>query len=120
MSRHFAEDPPAGAVITTRRPALALLLVVISGVTASPQASASAVTPRVGTTATSIDDRGPVRNGNGVRNKNYSAVRSPTIMRGQQNVSISISGRTNTQSALCKRGRHACNISQRIRTSHGR
>ncbi|GAA1282531.1 hypothetical protein Psi02_31830 [Planotetraspora silvatica] len=109
-------NPSVSVVVDMRRLTSALLMIVIAGAMASPPASAS--TP--GMVAASADDHGPVRNGNGVKNRNYSAVRSPTIMHGQQQVSISISGKTNTQSALCNRGRHACVISQRIRTSHGR
>jgi hypothetical protein len=116
MSRYIVENPSVSVVIDMRRLTSVLLAIVMSGAMASPPASASSP----GMVAASAGDHGPVRNGNGIKNKNYSAVRSPTIMRGQQNVSISISGKTNTQSALCKRGRHACNISQRIRTSHGR
>jgi hypothetical protein len=116
MSRYVAKNPFVSVVIPMRRLTSALLAIMMSGALASPPASATSV----GMVVASADDRGPVRNGNGIKNKNYSAVKSPTIMRGQQNVSISISGKTNTQSALCKRGRHACKISQRIRTSHGR
>ncbi|GAA4585946.1 hypothetical protein GCM10023194_30330 [Planotetraspora phitsanulokensis] len=118
MSLRFAGDPLAGVVVGMRRLTLALLTMSAAVAAASLPASASPVAPRSGMSAASADDRGPVRNGNGVKNRNYSAVRSPTIMHGQQQVSISISGKTNTQSALCNSGRHACNISQRIRTSH--
>ncbi|WP_203881152.1 hypothetical protein [Planotetraspora kaengkrachanensis] len=120
MNLHFAGNPLAGMVVGVRRLTLALLVTAGAGAAVSPPASASAAAPRTGMTAATADDRGPVRNGNGIKNRNYSAVRSPTIMRGQQQVSISISGRTNTQSALCNGGRHGCNISQRIRTSHRR
>ena len=120
MSHHYVENPVVGVVGTMWRLTTAMLVIVVSGAMASPQASASTVGTFVGMTAASADAHGPVHNGNGIKNKNYSAVNSPTIQRGAQNVSVSISGTTNTQSAICKRGRHSCNICQKIRSSHRR
>ncbi|MFC4015282.1 hypothetical protein ACFOY2_49280 [Nonomuraea purpurea] len=83
--------------------ALFVLMLVVSGVVAP--------TPTVAT-ATAI--HGFADWGNGKRNKSYMAVNSPTNMRGAQQISVSISGKTRTQAAYCKRRARICKISQRM------
>ncbi|ETK30589.1 hypothetical protein [Microbispora sp. ATCC PTA-5024] len=51
------------------------------------------------------------RNGGHARgNRNYASVNSPTAVKGDQNVSISISGKTNTQIGSCRRRTRRCRI----------
>lgn len=120
MLRYCAVNNLASLLINVRRLTLAALVILIWGLTASTQASANTVTVRQGTRGTVVfDDNGPVRlhmdSGNGKQNKVYSAVNSPTVMHGMQQISISSSGKTNIQAAICRKRYRVCNISQRIR-----
>jgi hypothetical protein len=100
---------------------LAVLILVLP-VTAVPQhAEATATRPGASVTlGIRLADHGPHNGneGNGRHVKNYTAVNSPTINRGAQQISISISDRTKTQAAFCKKTR-TCRNSQRMGTSHG-
>jgi hypothetical protein len=123
MIRYCAENPLFSLLINVRRLTLAALVILISGVTASTQASANSVAVRQGVRATVVsDNNGPVRlhmgSGNGKQNQVYSAVNSPTVMHGMQQISVSISGKTIIQAAICKKRHRVCNISQKFRTSH--
>ncbi|GAA0386890.1 hypothetical protein GCM10009530_42400 [Microbispora corallina] len=56
------------------------------------------------------------RNGGHARgNRNYASVNSPTVVKGDQNVAISISGKTNTQVGSCKGQTRRCRINLRSR-----
>ncbi|WP_433438383.1 hypothetical protein [Nonomuraea sp. CA-141351] len=99
MTRHVAENRPVGV----RRMMLFTLAVVVPGIIAMSSAPAHAMAIH-----------GPPNWGNGKHNKNYVAVKSPTIMHGAQQISVSISSRTKTQAAFCKRRAWTCKISQRI------
>lgn len=107
-------------ITDVRRLTLAVLATALIGALASQPASAEAAALRQSPLASSSDDRGTIRayNGNGKYNKTYSAVNSPTNMRGVQQVSnTTISGSTHTQAALCKK-RHICKIKQKFGFPH--
>ncbi|MCT9933116.1 hypothetical protein N5079_23180 [Planotetraspora sp. A-T 1434] len=90
---------------------LTALAIVMSGAVTSPEADASAAWPQG---SHGQQGNGNTHNENGKRHKRYSAVKSPTIMRGTQQISISVSEKTYTQAAFCKKTPHACNISQKV------
>ena len=123
MIRHRTENQLVSVVdvVKWRRLTLAALVIVIAGATAWSPASAGVGATRQGSLATiSAGDHGPinVRNGNGRRNKSYSAVLSPTITRGVQQVSVTnVNGATNTQNAACKKRQRNCKIIQKLRRS---
>ncbi|MFJ2030767.1 hypothetical protein [Streptosporangium sp. NPDC087985] len=107
-------------VTNARRLTLTVLALLISGAIASLPASANVVAMHQASWRAAIPmDDGPINsgNGNGRNNKNDSSSNSPTIMRGTQQISISISGRNNIQSAFCKNNASCCKILQRIKTS---
>jgi hypothetical protein len=109
MAGHLADDPQVRGCANARRPVLtALLLTAVAclAITAPGEA------PAAGLPA----DHGPINshNGNGRNNANFSAVNSPTNMSGTQQVAVSISRRTNTQLAFCKRRTRNCTIVQNI------
>jgi hypothetical protein len=115
MIRHLAENGPVGVAVGVRRLTLATLAIVVSGVAVLPPAGANAMAIHQGSRAIVIsDDHGPLIWGEGWHNKNYAAVKSPTIMRGAQQISISISEKTRTQAGFCRKKAWVCKISQRI------
>jgi hypothetical protein len=111
-------------LLNARRLTLATLVIMISGAAAAwPSAGANAMAsahgvagPRSFWTIVVPDDHGHnrFRNGNGRRNMTYSAVNSPTVLRGIQPISISISGKINIQAAHCKKKHRVCKIRQKI------
>ncbi|MEV7969531.1 hypothetical protein AB0O34_26645 [Sphaerisporangium sp. NPDC088356] len=101
--------------INVGRLTLAVLVLVISGITTSVQASAGTVAIRQGSRAAGSDDRGAivVRIGNGVRNRAYLQLKSPTYLSGAQSMSNStISGRSRIQAVICKKGQRRCSVVQ--------
>lgn len=98
MICHFTEKGPTEVSRNMRRFTLFVLTLVVSGIVTPPPAVAT----------------GPTGWGDGKHNKNYMAVNSPTNMRGAQQISVSISGKTKTQAAYCKRKARICRISQRM------
>ncbi|MEZ0073223.1 hypothetical protein [Planotetraspora sp. GP83] len=95
---------------------LTALAIVMSGAVTPPEAEAeaSAGWPQGSHGGQGQHGNGNTHNENGKRHKRYSAVKSPTIMRGTQQISISVSEKTYTQAAFCKKTPHACNISQKV------
>jgi hypothetical protein len=122
MILHCGKSPLVGAVINARRLTLTALVIVISGVLASPQASANALAIHQGSLANAITGDGhgshiSLRSGNGKFNRNYSTVQSPTVNRGFQQVSnTNVSGTTNTQVAFCRKKHRVCKIYQKLRS----
>ncbi|MFC7587908.1 hypothetical protein ACFQYP_32655 [Nonomuraea antimicrobica] len=90
---------------------LATVLVAIVVLSAADSNALAAVRQGSRTIAVS-DDGGPLVWGDGKHNKNYVAVKSPTIMNGAQDISVSITEKTKTQSGFCKRRAWTCRISQ--------
>jgi hypothetical protein len=113
------------AVVNPQRLTLTALVIVISGASASPQASANAVTPTQAwatiVTGDSSHNSGTIsdRTGNGKHNKSSATVLSPTINNGVQQVSnTNVSGSTNTQVAFCKKKARICKIHQKLWVDH--
>jgi hypothetical protein len=100
---------------------LALVVVVSAAFLSSQEGASAAATGRAFGATPVEDDRGAIymRNGNGSKNKSYSAVLSPTNTRGVQQVANSIAdGGSITQLALCKKRHRVCTIYQKLRVSH--
>ncbi|MET8160189.1 hypothetical protein ABZT47_27830 [Sphaerisporangium sp. NPDC005289] len=103
----------------------AVLLGVLAGAliaVAAPSAAGAEATaaPRGGAAVLRGGDRGPIHMtaGNGRRNNTYAAIYSPTVVRGQQQVTNTITGGySRTQTALCTHQR-VCVIKQRNRATH--
>ncbi|MEU6722042.1 hypothetical protein ABZ897_62320 [Nonomuraea sp. NPDC046802] len=103
MTPHFAKNRPIGVVAGAARLTLVTLALVIPGIASLRAADANAMAVH-----------GSLGWGDGDHKKKYVAVNSPTIMRGAQQVSVSISDKTRTQASFCKRKVKFCRISQRM------
>jgi hypothetical protein len=119
--------PLFSAVMNARRLALTTLVIVISGTSALPQASASAAAIPRGSWATLASGGDNSHNkshiilhiGNGKNNRASNTLLSPTINHGLQQISnTNVSGSTNTQAAFCKKKTHVCRISQKLWVDH--
>ena len=121
MIRYYGKSSFVGAVINARRLTLTALVVVISGVIASPQASAGTLAIRQGPmTVMPGDGHGHfghhvnIHSGNGKSNKITIEAFSPTINSGSQVVNnTSTGGKVYIQASSCKW--HGCKISQKLR-----
>jgi len=113
-------ENPLSGVVHVRRLTMIVLTVALSVAAAPHPSGAQATAARPGGSA-NAGSHGPHNGneGNGKHIKNYTAVNSPTINRGAQQISISISNRTKTQAAFCKKTR-TCRNSQKMRSRHGR
>jgi hypothetical protein len=122
MINHRAENPFASVVVNMSRVTLTVLTIAICGAVGWPQATAHAGSaPRGSGVMATAGDHGPITIGNGKRNKNYSQVFSPTIMRGVQHVSnASVTGDVPSQSAFCKKRHRVCHISEKLWMSRSR
>ncbi|GAA0359958.1 hypothetical protein GCM10009530_06580 [Microbispora corallina] len=99
------------APLARRLASAALVVAAASGAVTSTAQAASA--PPAGILVAGHGGGGGSTNintGHASRNKNYAAVNSPTMFRGDQNVAISISGQTNTQLGFCKKWVKHCHI----------
>ncbi|MGW4642211.1 hypothetical protein ACWEN6_27100 [Sphaerisporangium sp. NPDC004334] len=137
MALHRTQSRPAGTsgppdhaparvpVLGRVRVSAVVLLGALAGaliaVAAPPAAEAEATAaPRGGAAVLRGGDRGPIHMtaGNGRRNNTYAAIYSPTVVRGQQQVTNTITGGySRTQTALCTHHR-VCVIKQRNRATH--
>jgi hypothetical protein len=125
MIRHCREKALIGAAINARRLTLTALVIVVSGGSISPQASAKAAAITrsgwgTGGGSDSTNNNGFINLhvGNGKYNRTSSTVLSPTINHGfQQIANTNVSGQTITQTAFCKKKHRICRISQRLGVS---
>jgi hypothetical protein len=124
MTPHCPENPLVSMGVKVRRMTMTALVIVIPGVIASPQASASVVAISEKSKATAFtDDHGPINInlnvGNGNRTKNDLRVFNTTNQRGLQNISsTNMSGMSYFQNSSCRKKHRVCNIFQKQRPSH--
>jgi hypothetical protein len=125
MIGQYREKSLVSTVMNARRLALTALVIVISGASALPEASAAAIPRGPWATLASGGDNShnkahtTLSIGNGKHNKISSTVFSPTINHGlQQIANTNVSGSTNTQAAFCKKKTHICRISQKLWIDH--
>ncbi|GII58775.1 hypothetical protein Pth03_71640 [Planotetraspora thailandica] len=109
------ERPLGFSAAGTRRPALTVLALAISAASAMAVAQPPASATVHSWVIAGSGSRGPFtgNEGNGRHVKNYNAVNSPTINRGAQQISVSVSETTKIQAVVCKKQR-SCRVSQRM------
>ncbi|GGK75257.1 hypothetical protein Sme01_50870 [Sphaerisporangium melleum] len=122
--RHHKESRTATAGSgPVRRLGVQVSTAVLLGSLASVPALAAAAPAHAAAAVSSVREGGDgrpihVNTGNGRRNNSYAAVYSPTVARGQQLVTNTITGGySRTHTALCKHQR-MCVIKQKSRIHH--
>ncbi|MEW9533955.1 hypothetical protein [Microbispora sp. NPDC049125] len=114
MSRHSTDARRQDVARTMWRVAVVTLAAAAWGTIASPAGAAGAIPARHASPHSSGGDGHStnLNTGHASRNRNYAAVNSPTVFHGNQNVSISISHKTITQGASCRKHARICRINQ--------
>lgn len=123
MVRHRDERPLVRTVVSGRALTLLALVCGISGaiLPAPAWAGESVIGPGVRTNVSNGGGHGgdfpavTVNAGNGILNRTYSTLLSPTVNRGMQQVAnTNVSGNTHTQFGFCWRTQRMCRISQAL------
>lgn len=113
----MAHHRTLGPLIRTARGALAAAATVVAVVLAPATDASAAMAPTRGGGAGAANGNSNVisRVGNGKFNKNSLSVNSPSVIRGNQNITNqNIGGQTATQNSICRRWFRHCRINQRM------